>query len=453
MLGKQEYQPRLFSTVNIEGMIPKNHLLRRIDRLLDLSFIRSHAKDFYCENNGRPSIDPELFVRMLLISYFYGIDSERRLCEEIEFNLAYRWYCKLSLEDKVPDHSSMTRIRDRLGEKTFKRIFDHVLGLCQKHGLVKSGQVMTDASLIKADAALDSLEKIGATEEEIENRPWFNKGEKYSNKTHESRSDPDATLANKTGVHKALYYKVHESADLKSRVILDCHVTTGATHDTVVFRDRADALLKKNPQVKEWVADRGYGSRENLEFLESKNIKHFIPLWRPQVGEQEEGFFYDKKKDRFRCPQGHYLNAGSVVDEIKRYSLSLKVCKLCPLYDSCVTDAEKRNGRGKQLRRNVHQPFFEKVRRRAGTDLFRSKLRERMWSMEGIFAEGKNFHGLDRARNRGLWKMQAQAYMVASVQNLKRLAGVLSLLISSIQMILGKNKFNERNFEKSLAIV
>ena len=426
MQGHQEYQPDLFVTVDLEKMIPSNHLLRKLDRLLDLSFIRAHTKDFYCDNNGRPSVDPELFVRMLLISYFYGIDSDRRLCEEIQFNFAYRWYCRLSLADRVPDHSSMTRIRDRLGETTFKKIFDHVVDLCREKGLIKGKQVMTDASLVKANAALDSLEKIGATEEEIKNRPAFQKGVKYSNKTHVSSSDPDATLANKTGVHKALYYKVHSSADMKSRVILDCQVTTGSTHDTVIFKERANEIIEENPQIREWVADRGYGSRENLEFLEDKDVKHFIPLWRPQVGEQEKGFSYDKKKDRFQCPEGHYLYPGALVDDIKRYSLSLKVCKLCPRFESCVTAAEKRNGRGKQLRRNINQPFFEKVRRRERTKLFRSRLRERMWSMEGLFAEAKNFHGLHRARYRRLSKVQIQVYMIASVQNLKRLAGAIS---------------------------
>src|ERR1700761_4656114 len=119
MQGKQEYQSQLFFTANIEKMIPQNHLLRKIDGLLDLSFVRDLTASLYCQNNGRPSVDPELYFRMQIIAYFYGIDSDRRLCEEVEFNLAYRWYCRLSLEDVVPDHSSMTKIRDRLGEKTF----------------------------------------------------------------------------------------------------------------------------------------------------------------------------------------------------------------------------------------------------------------------------------------------------------------------------------------------
>lgn len=228
MQGRQEYQPELFATIDIESMIPKNHLLRKIDRLLDLSFVREMTKDFYCENNGRPSVDPELFIRMLLIYYFYGIDSDRRLCEELQFNLAYRWYCRLSLADKVPDHSSFTRIRDRLGEESFKKLFLKIVEMCKEKGLVKSESVMVDASLVKADASLDSLKKKGGKHNEDDDKPSYVKGKKYSNQTHRSISDPDATLANKAGVHKALYHKVHQVSDTESRVILDTHVTSGA---------------------------------------------------------------------------------------------------------------------------------------------------------------------------------------------------------------------------------
>ena len=124
MQGHQTYQPELFSSISVEDLIPKNHLLRRLDKILDLSFIKPMTKHLYCTDNGRPSIDPELFIRMLLVSYFYGVNSDRRLCEEVGLNIAYRWFCRLSLNDKVPDHSSLSKIRDRLGEDTFKKIFD-----------------------------------------------------------------------------------------------------------------------------------------------------------------------------------------------------------------------------------------------------------------------------------------------------------------------------------------
>lgn len=171
MQGRQEYQPKLFTTFNIEALIPKGHLLRKIDGVLELSFVRELTKDFYCPNNGRPSIDPELFLRMMLIGYLYGIESDRRLCEEVGFNLAYRWFCRLELENRVPDHSSLTRIRDRLGEKTFKKIFRRVLRTCVEKGLVRGESIMLDGSLVRADASLDSLVRKDASSDDDENGP------------------------------------------------------------------------------------------------------------------------------------------------------------------------------------------------------------------------------------------------------------------------------------------
>lgn len=119
MQGQQQYQHQLFHYFDIELLIPNNHLLRKIDKHVNLHFISELTEPFYCLSNGRPSIAPELFFRMIIISYLYGIESDRQLCEEIQFNLAYRWFCKLNLEDKVPDHSSLTRIRDRFGLEVF----------------------------------------------------------------------------------------------------------------------------------------------------------------------------------------------------------------------------------------------------------------------------------------------------------------------------------------------
>ena len=118
MQGHQEYQEKLFSSINLVSMFPKSHLLMKIDKFLDFSFIHELTQEKYCKNNGRPSIDPEVFFRMQIIGYLYGIKSDRQLCEQIHLNIAFRWFCKFNLEDQVPDHSSLTRIRDRLGEET-----------------------------------------------------------------------------------------------------------------------------------------------------------------------------------------------------------------------------------------------------------------------------------------------------------------------------------------------
>ena len=126
-------------------------MLRKIDKCIDLSFVRELTEPFYCQNNGRPSIDPELFFRMIIIGYLYGIESDRRLCEEIQYNLAYRWFCKLNLEDKVADHSSLTRIRERLELNSFNDFFIKIVEQCKEFGLVKGERVMTDGTLFQAE--------------------------------------------------------------------------------------------------------------------------------------------------------------------------------------------------------------------------------------------------------------------------------------------------------------
>lgn len=141
MQGKKHYQDRLFSTVNLAEMIPGNHLLVRLDKAINLGFIYELTRDYYCSDNGRPSIDPVLFFRMQLIGYLYGIDSDRRLCEEVHLNIAYRWFCRLNLEDEVPDHSSFTRVRDRFGVKTYRAVFERIIYELRKRGIYQRQKI------------------------------------------------------------------------------------------------------------------------------------------------------------------------------------------------------------------------------------------------------------------------------------------------------------------------
>ena len=155
MQGVQAFEPKTKANIDLESFVAEDHFLRRINRVLDLSFIRELTTARYSDGQGRPSIDPEVYFRMQLVAYFYGITKDRRLCEEVRYNLAYRWFCRLSLDDDVPDHSSLTRIRDRLGEEVFEAVFLRIVAQCRQKGLVKDPcRVMTDATLIAADAAL-----------------------------------------------------------------------------------------------------------------------------------------------------------------------------------------------------------------------------------------------------------------------------------------------------------
>jgi transposase len=438
MQGRHVYQPKLFVSFDIDSLVPNNHFLRKVDQILDLSFVRELTKSFYCSNNGRPSVDPELFFRIVLIGYFYNISSDRKLCEEVGYNLAYRWFCRLSLEDAVPDHSSLTRIRDRLGMEIFESFFHKIIGICNKYGLVKGERIITDSTLIEANAALDSLTakdpELAKQESEAAKRIDMNAplpSRKVSNDTHISKTDPDSSLAKKEGKPRSLKYKIHTSIDADSRVILDNKVTTGACHEAVVFIDRLEHIERKyNLSIKEAIADRAYGSAANIQSLESKGITAFIPLFSSRSGQaakiEEYGFNYDKTKDQYKCPEGKYLKPTTRNGGTIKYTVKVSDCQGCLKENECLLKQERYSAR-RYILRSVHQDFYEKQLNNMQEPVFQSAMKERMWKIEGINAEAKQLHGLKRAKYRGLSKIQIQAYMTASVQNLKRLiASIIS---------------------------
>lgn len=207
---------------------------------------------------------------MMLVAYFYNIPSERQLCEDVEYHIAYRWFCRLSLDDRVPDHSSLSRIRDRFGEDVFEAMFTRIVLTCKEKGLVpEQCRVITDATLIPADASLNSMIHDDPEEEEKERQAQQQRGlmspsnphRKVTNRTHTSQTDPEATLARKPGSSRGLKYKVHQTIDADSRVILDTEVTTGAKHDNQPYLEQLERVRARcNVIIGEAIADRGYGS-------------------------------------------------------------------------------------------------------------------------------------------------------------------------------------------------
>lgn len=447
MQGQHQYQPELFSQIDYQSLIPKNHLLRRIDNVLDLSFLSELTKSLYSSDFGRPSIAPEIFFRMILLQALYNIDSDRQLCEEVGYNLAYRWFCRLSLTDTVPDHSSMTKIRDRLGEKTYKEIFNRILDQCKTKGLVKLEQVMVDGSVIKANASIYTMKERDDIKSDDDEPPYSGQihskdglsnndlrkqnitGKKISNQTHVSSSDPDATLAGKAFEQKKLAYKTHHAIDASSRVIIDCHVTTGAVNEVRFVVERINEIEKYfETQIKELIADRGYGSAENLDTFEKRGISTNIPLWSSRSGgtlstEIEQGFKIAEDGKTVTCPEGHLIKLSfrEKVSSRNAFTLPRSTCLSCVRADTCLTAYEKKNRGKKLLLSDFYQIWLRTLEKQKDPE-FKKKLWERMWKMEGIFAEAKSHHGLRKARYRGRWKVQTQVYVVSMVQNLKRLA-------------------------------
>lgn len=447
------------------------HLLRKIDNVLNLEFLRDLASGFYSTDQGRPSIDPVVFARMILLQALYNINSDRQLCEEVGFNLAYRWFCRLSLRDAVPDHSSITRIRDRLGEETYEKIFLKILDQCREAGLIKGERVFVDGSFISANASIYTMKprenqndiappkpgtgigapqsKDGLSNNDLKKHSIA--GKKLTNATHYSPSDPEATLSGKHMEYKSLRYKTHDIVDADSRVILDCHVTTGAVSDHTPFPKRIVEVQKAlGNSIQEVIADRGYGSGENLKFLHENGFKTNIPLWSSRAGTalKDFGFTHEAVTDTMICPEGKTSRGVQWAPEQKVYTFERKTCSVCPRFMSCVREPDRRSGRGKRMRVNHHQEIFDAVLEQEKDPLFKKNLRERMWKMEGLFAEGKSFHGLRRARYRGRWKVQAQVYVISTIQNLKRLAALLPEGLKSLLSKLAKIAFGQKKFFK-----
>jgi transposase len=435
MQGVHAFDPKVKTTIDLESFVAENHFLRRIDRVLDLSFIRELTAARYADGHGRPSIDPEVYFRMQLVAYFNGITKDRRLCEEIHDNLAYRWFCRLSLADDVPDHSSLTRIRDRLGEEVFEAVFRRIVAQCQQKGLVKDPcRVMTDATLIAADASLNSLvnndpEQAQREEEAQRERRGSIDGRaqrKLSNQTHHSRTDPDATLAQKQGTPRQLKYKVHQTIDADSRVILGTEVTTGARHDNQPYLAQLQRVKDQHKvTIYEATADRGYGSAAIIRTLQEQAITPYIPLWSGRVGNGKylkSELVYEREHDRFRCPAGKYLTPNpAICANHKRYVSSSEDCRDCSLASTCPAKRRTSTSHQRLVKRSLDQDLFEEVLAYMQESTFIERASERMWKCEGLFAESKQYHCLARAKYRGRSKVQIQAYLCAIVQNLKRL--------------------------------
>ena len=409
-------------------LIPPDHILRKIDKVVDFSFVNIETESCYCPNNGRPSIPPELYFRMELISYFFNIRSARKLVENIRYNISYRWFCKLTLDDNIPNHASLGRIKKRYSSEIFEKFFHAVLHQCKAAGLLASNSVMTDTILIQANAALDSMQpKEGACEETKSSTPGAAPPPKreISNITHRSISDPDATLDFKAGTTRSLKYKAHTCVDSKSRVISAIKITTGAVHDSQPYLGLIKHLTNDLKLIiNETIADRAYGVGHIIFKLREQGIKTFIPLFSGRSGASRHtvtaGFYYDQEKNVYVCPANFELNPGKIYKDYFAYHSSVKNCRNCHIKQKCQAP-KKKTSDIRVITRHQHFDLFQLIQQEMRTDFFKKKLSERLWKIEGVMNELKNYHGLNKARFRGLQNMKIQAYMAAIAVNIKRL--------------------------------
>ena len=435
---------QLFYAFNLDDHVPADHLLRGIDRFLNLGELRRHLAPFYSDT-GRPSIDPELMVRMLIVGYSFGIRSERRLCEEVHLNLAYRWFCRLGLEDTVPDHSTFSKNRHgRFRESdAFRHLFESVVERCMKEGLVGGEGFAIDASVIKADAnrsrSMAREEPEGLPDPQHATRAvreylaaLDEQGEPGTVPASISPTDPAARWTAVDG--PAFYaYSTNYLIDVQAGIIVDVEATpawrTAEINATRTMIERVEQRFDLKPE--RLIGDSAYGAAELLGWMvNDKAIEPHVPVCDKTQRNDEtlssSDFQWNEQADEYRCPQGkvlrsqrrafkilrtHITKAGTII-----YRASQSDCASCPMKARCCPNTPMR-----KIARSVHESARDVARDIAKTVAYKQSRKDRK-KVEMLFAHLKRILNLGRLRLRGLSGARDEFLLAAAAQNLRRMA-------------------------------
>ena len=444
MMGRLNHdQGQLFYSFHLDEVVPDDHLVREIAAILDLSWVHRELAAYY-PKMGRPSIDPELMIRMLIVGYVFAIRSERMLCREVKVNLAYRWFCGLSIEDSIPDHSAFSRARhERFRDSDiFRRVFERVVEACIAAGLVGGEGFAVDASLIVADAnkqrSIPGSEWPKACDPKTANRAVkeylatlddaaFGTASEVTPK-FVSPSDPAAQWTGAMRGPAFFAYADNYLVDVKFGVIVDVEASRAIRQAEVgaakTMIGRTEERFGLKPE--RLAADSAYGSAATLNWIvNEKKIAPHIPVIDKSKREDgslsREDFTFDKERNVYVCPQGKLLHTtGRVHDgETLLYRARTSDCGPCPLKAKCCPKAPWR-----KIPCSIYEDARAAARALANTQAFEQSRRDRK-RVEMLFAHLKRILKLGRLRLRGPCGAQDEFTLAAIAQNLRRLAKLL----------------------------
>jgi transposase len=440
MMGQHDRSEALFYYFRLEDHVPETHLLRLIEKHISFEFVRRQLKDSYSET-GRPSVDPELLLRILLIGYLYGITSERKLVEELRMHLAWRWFTGLGFDQEIPHHSTFSKNRHgRFQEsRLFEELFGQIVLQCVEGGLVQGQHLSVDGSFVEANASKQSripreqLAEVALVNHTV--RQYLveleqqNPVEEPVHKQEQvSTTDPDSTYATKGGTPARLGYYDNYLVDNHSCVIVGVQATAARmSQETVAAQDMLARFAQWQGREPESVAaDTTYGNGEFLQWLADRNVTAYMrtrdsALRKNNPGYGPERFTYQPASNTYRCPAGEQLNyvGLNVRNRAHAYIGSAKRCGACSQKTQCTT------GRYKYLAIHMHESVRQRARELAQTPEFAQAQRQRK-KVEALFAELKNQIGLRRLRLRRLKFVREQFLLAAAAQNIKRLVRFLS---------------------------
>ena len=444
----------IFST--IEDLVPLDHLVRKIEDCIDLSFIEDESEELYSPF-GRPSIPPKVLFKLLIINYMFGINSMRRTCEECKVNLAYRWYLGLSINDDIPNYSTWSQnyLRRYHGTEIFRTIFYRILEQAESYGFIDSSTVYGDGTHQKANANKNKyedkeveimvkpysdalLKEINEERAKKGKKPFINlekteiifdevtgeeKEIKKKKNIKSSTTDSESGYYHKGEKEKVFAY-THQAFSDNNGFVLECSTNPGNVHDSTAFDEPYEKLIeKRGEKIDNVCLDAGYNTPAICKKILDDNKKALMPYTRPKGRKDKDlinkkEFEYNKELDVYVCPTGCILNLFTInKDGYKEYKSNKKDCENCPMREKCT----KSKNHQKVITRHIWQNKKDEVNEERFTENFKKNYPHRKETVEMIFGDCKEQHGLRFTRLRGLEKNSNQVLLIFACHNLKKM--------------------------------
>jgi transposase len=468
MLRESSPQQYQFETITLDELVPEDHLVRKIDAAIDFTFIHDAVAHLYCPDNGRPAIDPVRLIKMMLLGYLFGVPSERRLVKEIQVNVAYRWFLRMGLTEKVPDASTLSqnRLRRFNDSDVFQQIFDHIVEQALSRGMANGRVLYTDSTHLKADAnprkAVNEQHPEGVSEYltalnaavEADRKKHEKKPLPAAKKTPEnavavkntkvSTTDPESGFMHRDNKPQGFFYLDHRTVDGKHGIITDTHVTPGNVHDSQPFIARLQRQITRfGLDTVAAGVDAGYFTAAVCHLTQEMGVALVPGYRRPNKGPndyQKKHFRYDPMQDVYVCPADNLL-IYSTTDRngYRHYRSDAAICRVCEQRQSC-TQSQKAQ---KTITRHVWEEAKEEANRLRLTPWGKKTYSRRKETVERSFADAKQHHGHRYARYRGLSKVQMQCLLAATAQNMKKIA-LLAHLFTLLRALLAGYGLYER---------
>jgi transposase len=431
MQGRKQYSEKLFTSFQLSDRVPESNFYRRLKETLDLRWVYKATSKYY-GTEGQKSIDPMVFFKMILIGYFENLSSDRKIIDTVSLRLDMLYFTGYDIDEEVPWHSTLSRTRQLYGQEVFKELFGKVLSQCIEKGMVSGCRQAIDSVQVKANASLDSIKRkeilrdgelyaVSLREEEQDQNGG---GEKWTNKTHESSTDPDARLATKPGKTTDFKYLAQVSVDSAHHVITEAQMHHADKRDSQCMQEMVEGVLEnlegEGVLVETILSDSAYSSTDSLQCLEDNGLTGYIPN-HGRYKTEREGFTYDKQNNCYVCSLGVQLNyVGTGLDKEgqprKEYRSTAKDCKGCPLRQQCIGKATY-----KRIRVLVNKKLFDKMHERMQTRYGKAMMKLRQSTVEPVLGTLVNYRGMRRINTRGIEQADKCLLMAAVAYNLKKM--------------------------------